>query len=190
MLVRSAVRRKHDSGLDIMSATCYKKHRAPVCHASRTVERSCSRRACLSTTAWAYTLLAALYPAPIRLRPTTLLPDAATEARSATLRSPAALMVQPSRFAALPFQRRDYHGTSRRWREARRPSPSPHHEHTARRRNPKSGTRAAIERRRQTRALHTLARAACAKCAFPTLGIWRVGNVTRCLHSKVISYWG
>ena len=156
-----------------MSATCYKKHCGTCVQCKPHGRNFLVRRVCLSTTARPYTLLAALYPALIRLRPTTLLLDAATEAHSATLGSPTALTVQPSRLAALSFQRRDNHRTSHRWREVRWPSPSPHHKHTAHRRNPKSGTPAAIERQCQTRALlHTLqARTARAKRAFPTLGI-------------------
>ena len=93
------------------------------------------------------------------------------EERLAAFVSPAQLTVQPFRIAARLFQRRDERRTSRRWREARRPSPSPHHEHTAHTRNPKSGTPAGMGYPVKCEVMHTLARLACAKCAFPTLGI-------------------
>ena len=125
-------------------------------HASCTVHRSCSRRARLSTTAWPHTLLAALSPALLWLRPTTLLGIGTAEARLAALFGPTQMMVQPARYTARLFQQRDERCTSRRWREARRPSTSPRHEPTAHTQNPKSGMPAAMEGRRQPRAMHSM----------------------------------
>ena len=70
------------------------------------------------------------------------MPFIAAEARLAALVGPTQVTAQPVRIAARLFWRRDERCTSRRWREARRPSPSPRHEHTARRRNPNKERRA------------------------------------------------
>ena len=110
----------------------------------RTVTKDRSQHTRPSITERLQTPCLASSPALLWLRPTKLLEGLMAEARLAAPVGPAQLMVQPSRIAARLFQRRDERRTSRRWREARRPSPSPRHEHTARRRNPNKERRAAM----------------------------------------------
>ena len=113
------------------------------CHPyARTVQRVTSRHTRPPIAARPPALFAALSPASFLLPPTTLMPFVAAEARLAALVGPTQLTAQPVRIAARLFWRRDERCTSRRWREARRPSPSPRHEHTARRRNPNKERRA------------------------------------------------
>ena len=172
-----------------MSGTWYKKHNAGVLCQPRTIQGSCSRYARLPTTARPYTLLVAVSPALLWLRPTKLLHSLTAEARLAALVGPAQLTVQPVRIAARLFQRRDERCTSRRWREARRPSPSPRHEHTARTRNPKSGTPVTMERRRQTRPMHTLLHGLHVRNVhFPLLGfgVWGMSQGELFLRAGVL----
>ena len=95
---------------------------------TRTVQSDRSRRTRLPFTARPHALLAALSPASLWLRPMTLLSIDAAEARSVCSVRPAPSTVQSARITARLLQPRDGRGTSRQWREAQRPSPSPHHE--------------------------------------------------------------